>query len=310
VRRHRGFTLIELLVVIAIIAILIALLLPAVQQAREAARRTQCKNNLKQLGLAFHNYMDSYGTLPLPGGWIDKGCYMIRGWSTRILPQLEQPALFNQWNVNLSEFEGTNRTLFATPLPVFTCPSTPQNNPEPFELPNWICGHSEGATATLARVDYLAPHEGTDRDGDYNAIGPVYTGAMEMESVKRLRDITDGTTNVLLLGECAGLPMIYRKKVPFSTSPDAIDTNNYIGHLGGANRLELYGWDPTGTTRTGGNGIINKTNAWGSNLFSFHDGGAQILLCDGSVRFVSENANAQTVRMLVGINDGGVLGDF
>jgi len=225
-RSSRGFTLIELLVVIAIIAILVALLLPAVQQAREAARRTQCRNNLKQLGLAFHNYHDVARTFPLSGGWNDKGCFMMRGWSTRILPQLEQTSMFNQWDVNLSEFQGTNRTLFATPLPFYVCPSTPQPNPAPVEIPDWICGYDEGPVITLARVDYLAPHEGTDRDGNYDPIGPVRVGVMEMETHKRMRDVTDGVSNVIMLTECAGLPMIYRKNQPFPTSPDAISTNN------------------------------------------------------------------------------------
>jgi prepilin-type processing-associated H-X9-DG protein len=249
-------------------------------------------------------------TFPLPGTWVDKGCWMMRGWSTRILPQLEQTAMYNNWNVDLSEFEGTNRTLFATPLPVYACPSTPQSNPASFELDSANCGYSTGATATLARVDYLAPHEGTDRDGSYTAIGPIRTGVMEMESVKRMRDITDGTSNVIMLAECAGLPMIYRRNQPFPTSPDTVFTNDYIGHLGGANRLELYGWDPTGTTTTGGNGIFNRTNAWGSNLFSFHTGGAQVAMCDGSVRFLSESMNAYTVRILIDIKDGEVVGEF
>lgn len=308
--RHNGFTLIELLVVIAIIAVLIALLLPAVQQAREAARRTQCRNNLKQIGLAFHNYHDTSNTFPLSGGWTDKGCWMMRGWSTRVLPQLEQASMFNQWDINLSEFQGTNRSLFATPVPAFVCPSTPQSNPAQLEIPDWICGWDEGPQVTLARVDYLTPHEGTDRDGAYDPIGPVRTGVMEMESNKRIRDVTDGTSNVVMLAECAGLPMIYRKNQPFPTSPDTIDTNNYIGHVGGANRLELWGWDPTGTVWTGGNGIFNRTNAWGSNIFSFHSGGAMIGLCDGSVRFVSENVDAHTIRLLIDIQDGEVLGEF
>ncbi|MGE3314482.1 MAG: DUF1559 domain-containing protein [Planctomycetaceae bacterium] len=308
--RRNAFTLIELLVVIAIIAVLMALLLPAVQEAREAARRTQCRNNLKQIGLAFHNYHDSAGSFPLSSEWIDKGCWMMRGWSTRIYPQLEQSTMFYEWDENLSEYEGSNRQLFGTPVAAFVCPSTPQPNPATFEIPNWICGYSEGPNVTLGRVDYLAPHEGTDRDGSYNPIGPVRLGLMEMYTNKKFQDVYDGTSQVIMIAECAGLPMIYRKKQAYPGSPDTIDTNNYIGHVGGANRLELWGWDPSGTTWTGGNGIINRTNAWGSNIFSFHDGGAMVLLCDGSVRFLSENTNAETIRMMVDIDDGEVIGEF
>ena len=128
-RTRRGFTLIELLVVIAIIAVLIALLLPAVQQAREAARRTQCKNNLKQLGLALHNYHDVFNRLPMsqyviPTGMPQAGL-LQRTWTRRILPFLDQATIYNQWNWTQGYAVGTNLTLIATPLAVFKCPSSP-----------------------------------------------------------------------------------------------------------------------------------------------------------------------------------------
>jgi prepilin-type N-terminal cleavage/methylation domain-containing protein/prepilin-type processing-associated H-X9-DG protein len=308
--KRNGFTLIELLVVMAIIAVLIALLLPAVQEAREAARRTQCKNNLKQLALAFHNYHDSERTFPLASEWVDKGCWMMRGWSIRVLPQIEQRNLSRDWSWDLSEYEGINRALASTAVTTFVCPSTPQPNPATFEIPNWICGFGEGANVTLGRVDYLAPHEGTDRDGAYDPIGPVRPGVMEMYTNKKFQDVSDGTSQVILLAECAGLPMIYRQQKAYPTSPDMIDTNNYIGHIGGANRLELWGWDPSGTTWTGGNGIFNRTNAWGSNIFSFHPGGATVALCDGSVQFFSEMMDAEIVRKMIDIQDGDVITNF
>ena len=127
-RRRPGFTLIELLVVIAIIAVLIALLLPAVQQAREAARRTQCRNNLKQFGLAIHNYHDNFNLVP--PGWIgvtgnQPDVSGINGWSwaSRLLPQLDQSALYNQINFNLQVGNASNATARATTVNVFECPS-------------------------------------------------------------------------------------------------------------------------------------------------------------------------------------------
>jgi prepilin-type N-terminal cleavage/methylation domain-containing protein len=157
-----GFTLIELLVVIAIIAVLIALLLPAVQQAREAARRSQCKNNLKQLGLAMHNYHDTFGAFP--PGWIAatrgvgpdvNGGLNGFGWGAMILPMMEQAPVYNQFRFELSinDTTGTpsNRSLIATSLPTFRCPSDPA--PVTWQLKN-----SAGTTviADVASTNYLA----------------------------------------------------------------------------------------------------------------------------------------------------------
>ena len=131
-KRSRGFTLIELLVVIAIIAILIALLLPAVQQAREAARRTQCKNNLKQLGLGFHNYHDTFRTFPKPailGLNVAAGLEIVQGvsWGTLLLPFLDQAPLYNNYDTNLSPFDPANVAATETILNGFLCPSTPRS---------------------------------------------------------------------------------------------------------------------------------------------------------------------------------------
>ena len=129
-RKLRGFTLIELLVVIAIIAILVALLLPAVQQAREAARRTQCKNNLKQLGLALHNYESTYGMFPPSRITLSNPTFQI-SWNTMILPYIEQDNAYRQYNTNLSWFNAVNDPVTTIQLPAFVCPSTPGSRPLP-----------------------------------------------------------------------------------------------------------------------------------------------------------------------------------
>ena len=130
-RKKKGFTLIELLVVIAIIAVLIALLLPAVQQAREAARRTQCKNNLKQIGLAMHNYENTYGQFPMCGNWYgDSNGNLVNGtgWGQAILPFLDQGNIYNAFDNTQAIWSGTNNlNLIATTIPVFVCPSVTSN---------------------------------------------------------------------------------------------------------------------------------------------------------------------------------------
>lgn len=306
-RLHRaGFTLIELLVVIAIIAVLIALLLPAVQQAREAARRTQCKNNLKQIGLALHNYHDTYSRFPIAFEWIDKpdGTSFLRGWAMRILPQLEQGALWEQWNLNLGHPESPNRQLVATGLPVFICPSTAQPTVAEFPVADWMSGYSEGATVRAGRCDYYAASETTDAAGNYV---DDWDGVLFYDQSYGIRDITDGTSSTLLVGEMAGFPTVYNR----GRRPDPTLTPNLQnGHWAAGNRLQVAPFDAQGLTWGAGNKLINSTNRWGANLFSFHPGGVHSLLCDGSVRFINENTDAVIVRRLFGKNDGGVVGEF
>ena len=203
-RQHsKGFTLIELLVVIAIIAILIALLLPAVQQAREAARRTQCKNNLKQIGLAAHNYHDVYGELPrnfavvgvqgdAPGNTSIYG----NGWGPAMLPFLEQTGLYNQYNMECPTWDqnpgshntwnaasaAANKTVLSTVLPVFCCPSSPTTNTDrvySFTIPMSILGPSlppVNLTTTEAACDY-AMCSGT-RGNPFNAARSAFSGGI------------------------------------------------------------------------------------------------------------------------------------
>jgi prepilin-type N-terminal cleavage/methylation domain-containing protein len=182
-RRHRGFTLIELLVVIAIIAILIALLLPAVQQAREAARQSQCKNNLKQIGLALHNYHDVFNMFPAsylvdynhperdeetldgPSGW---------AWGTMLLPYLDQAPLYNAFEIHLPAWHPNNAVAVQTPLEVFLCPSA-TGAVGPVEIRD----ESENLLATFSRSTYLvsagreAPWQHTLGDYMNATIGPA-----------------------------------------------------------------------------------------------------------------------------------------
>jgi prepilin-type N-terminal cleavage/methylation domain-containing protein len=194
-RRMRGFTLIELLVVIAIIAILIALLLPAVQQAREAARRTQCKNNLKQLALAMHNYESTYSTFP-PGGSQDTDFSV----QARLLPYVEQASLQNLLDFDQTAFTGgfsgkvpnpLFATAFAEAIPVFLCTS----DPAPSQTEVTVAGNSY----TYGGLSYLLSYgsgKGTNNDLRWRTDGAVY-----IHSSVRFRDFTDGTSNSVIMSE-------------------------------------------------------------------------------------------------------------
>tara|TARA_R110002095_G_C4228622_1_gene237788 strand:+ start:709 stop:1671 length:963 start_codon:yes stop_codon:yes gene_type:complete len=303
--QQRGFTLIELLVVIAIIAILIALLLPAVQQAREAARRSQCKNNLKQIGLALHNYNSTHSVfspgavavtaLP-PTDWCLKtsgGYSDFAPWTVLILPYLEQAALYDDFNFserfsamfNRSVYHGsaTNHAASLQRLSAYECPSDPM------------------ATAE----NHLSNYRGIQGGGLNHDCGVTTyrfyrNGILYVNSSIRFRDITDGTSNVFLCGES-----IYNPIPATGTSGQSI------------------GWASTVSTRNDGRlpGNLAATrdgiNSWSGNpetdntqiimshtLSSRHVGGCHFLMADGSVHFLSENMDIITYRSLGIRNDG------
>ncbi len=233
--RSRGFTLIELLVVIAIIAILIALLLPAVQQAREAARRTQCKNNLKNLALALHNYHDVYNTFPpgsvlpytpgtagppFPPNTPNNNAARTAGWtwSAFILPYIDQAPMYNQ-TVGVQPVMGLVVAdpvlvkLLQTPLPIYRCPSDtgsilntapPTESHFPFGLTNvgsdwYIDGTTAGPRTPLATSNYVAAHH--YRAHQFVGGALQTTGGFGPNSRTNFRDITDGSSNTICIGE-------------------------------------------------------------------------------------------------------------
>jgi prepilin-type N-terminal cleavage/methylation domain-containing protein len=216
--RSRGFTLIELLVVIAIIAILIALLLPAVQQAREAARRTQCKNNLKQLALALHNYLDVHLVFP-PSHFqqFEATCDFSNlcadptinkpwHWGAMLLPYIDQAPLYNQINFNFSpEWQlgppaTGNAALMASDVPIAHCPSdTVQNVITPFSAQNYPTTALQ-KVATSSYVASLGPFSGHGNPLA-GASDPQDMGMFRPIFCIRIRDVTDGTSNTIALGE-------------------------------------------------------------------------------------------------------------
>lgn len=295
--RRRGFTLIELLVVIAIIAILIALLLPAVQQAREAARRSQCKNNLKQIGLALHNYHDIH--LTLPPGWIgvDSGIPDVEGvsafgWGTMILPMLDQAPLFSKFDTNVSILDPVNQPLLTTSLPAFRCPS------DIFE-DSWEL-ESEASPGTVLAEVASSNYVGNWGDGGRTELHDCEglaagercfdNGPFAHNSRIRFRDFKDGLSNTFVVGERrSDMELEW-----FATWPGAPPE----GEETWARILGVADHTP------------NDPSAHMEDFSSWHTGGVQMVFGDGKVRFISENINEGIWKGLATFHKGETLGDF
>ncbi|MEW4563321.1 DUF1559 domain-containing protein [Bremerella sp. JC770] len=309
VSSRKGFTLVELLVVIAIIGVLIALLLPAVQQAREAARRMSCSNNLKQLGLAMHNYHDTY--LSLPFGWNN----LESSWHASILPQIEMDNLFETliWQEsgdgNWSS-GSANTTACETLIPAYRCPSMAQpehanNNSIPERVPgSYLC-----VASSEARGD-------TDT---HVSSGEVYlgmttqNGVMYGLSATRFADIIDGTSNTALVGEAY-------TDISDGRDGQAFD-HWYIGSP------QTGGWNNSSSGQEAGvefsevaGSMYPKINAaldpaesgyFGQIGFgSYHPGGAMFVFCDGSVHFLPETIDLATYRAIGSRRGKEVIGEY
>lgn len=307
-----GFTLIELLVVIAIIAVLIALLLPAVQQAREAARRTQCKNNLKQLGVALHNYHDTHGVFPaghMESGWDGPSYRHQFGWLTYLLPFVDQSNVYNQ-----IDFSAVSLTLSAHQNPVFQpagktvietflCPSDPVGKVDP----QWAPTNYMSNQGTLC--------DARDRGGN---------GVFGHNSWMRIRDITDGTSQTIAAGE------VLKGDLNVSTLRDNYIFIRNLANAGNIDSCQAYPPNASdlATVWLGGNPQNNmfSTNrvpndrrydcvspSYGCTNFaarSQHVGGAHLVFADGSVHFISENVSEEVYRSLGTRNGGEVVGEY
>jgi len=310
--RH-GFTLIELLVVIAITAILIGLLLPAVQRVREAARRMQCANNLKQLGLALHHYHDTNGKFP--PAFVNKGPYgtsgfsFTHGWSPFVLPFIEQQAIYNLYRWDLPLYETGNQPVMTTHLPVFQCPSTPEPNRSmtfgPFQVfgTRGACGDYTivlGVDARLAQlgwVDPAADYRGALTHNPTLALAPNPTA-----SPTRFADILDGASNTILLTEVAGRP---RRWLAGQGGPDQALEGGPWNHFKGG--IVLQGKTADGTANPG-TCPMNCTN--NGEVYSFHPGGAHAVFADGSVHFLPASMNIRVLARLITRAGREVVGDF
>ncbi|APZ94759.1 DUF1559 domain-containing protein [Fuerstiella marisgermanici] len=294
--RQRGFTLIELLVVIAIIAILIALLLPAVQQAREAARRTQCKNNMKQLGLAMHNYHDVFLTFPIGR---HNCCWGT--WQVPILPYIEQANLYELYqNSGGNDATGprygsaANLPVTTTRLAALSCPSDKDNRP------------FSGITSHNYSVNF-----GNTGYGQQSDLNGVKFGGAPFANLKafKMRDLQDGTSNTFLMAEVVqgngtdlrgfgwwgDASQFTTYLGPNSNLPDRIYSSSYCNN----EPLQNLPCD-----------VSNSTNPTMFAARSMHTGGVQVLMGDGAVRFVSENVDLDNWRALSTTKGGEVVGEF
>ncbi|MCI0702921.1 MAG: DUF1559 domain-containing protein [Planctomycetia bacterium] len=311
--RRSAFTLIELLVVIAIIAILIGLLLPAVQKVREAAARMACSNNIKQLGLAIHNYHDANGVLPASFEQIPTpNGVKAHSWAARILPYIEQENVYRQYRFDLSWNEGSN-TAVGGPIRVtiktFLCPSAPEG----------------GRHANRGALDYAATTERFGNNPFWSAYirpfvaqsDPYYIGVLGHDKVtngqadkarRTLVSVTDGTSNTMMLAECAGRN---RRFIMGREDPTRTWTNGPWAHPG--SRINISGfdpnWRPPSPLPPAGPCVVNCIND--KEIYAFHTGGANICLADGSVRFLKATSTMDLVLSLLTRARGEVIsGDF
>jgi prepilin-type N-terminal cleavage/methylation domain-containing protein/prepilin-type processing-associated H-X9-DG protein len=297
IRRRRAFTLVELLVVIAIIGVLVALLLPAVQAAREAARRMQCKNNMKQLALAIHNYHDTMHTFP--PGYISNNpgvagsstwCRTYKGsdgqgapWTVLILPFTEQTNLHSTFNFNVP-FQDTSNQVAApndklvVPMKQYQCPA--DNRFAANKLLNSYFGVQGGGTQ---------PDCGNTGCSAANERGMYVTGILFGGSRLGFRNVTDGTTNVFLLGESR-----YGSAAWAASAKQ--DSCAYARNVAGAqDAINLYK----------GTGVHDSRG-----FSSFHPVGANFALADGSVHFINQNINLTIYRERAQREDGLPSGGF
>jgi prepilin-type N-terminal cleavage/methylation domain-containing protein/prepilin-type processing-associated H-X9-DG protein len=303
--RNRGFTLVELLVVIAIIGVLVALLLPAVQAAREAARRSQCLNHLKQLGLAVHNFEGPRKELPL--AYTNQSFPGKNNWAPFVLPYLEQQNLVDGYDLTIDWWVNPNRALVALRLPVLQCPSTPdpmriQDKPETTP-PNKTGAVGDYFTPAGVHPDINLVLPTADQVNTASDLRGVICWHSATNQQNTLSAILDGTSNSIMIGECAGREDVWRRRVK---TPFNFTSTPKVRARGGAwattdNAYEIgqrKAWDAA-FGPIPGNVAINNSNEWGHCFYSFHPGGANFLFADGSVRFYGETTNLKVLANLV-----------
>jgi prepilin-type N-terminal cleavage/methylation domain-containing protein/prepilin-type processing-associated H-X9-DG protein len=295
---RQAFTLIELLVVIAIIAILIGLLLPAVQKVREAAARLSCQNNLKQIGLALHNYENAHRQIPTLGTYRPPNSMLKHGWFVHILAYLEQNALAQQyrWDVNYSD--PANAPIIKAQLKVVQCPSTPRTI--------WTISGTDGFPYEAAVGDYSACNNvrssavaiGYSPDASRRA---MFNGEITPQGVK-FAEVTDGLSNTFMVLEQAGKPAWYINGVKQPTDAPQPERAAWGHHTQFGLLIAGHSFD--GFVEPG-LCAINCTNNRG--IYSFHPGMVNMLFGDGAVRPIRNGTSIWIVYALNTVDGGEVV---
>jgi len=348
--RRPGFTLIELLVVIAIIAVLVAILLPAVQQAREAARASQCKNNLKQIGLGLHNYESTHSFFP-PMRFSGAGG-VTSGWGLMLLPYVDQGAVYDKMNKDLPWYasdadtpSSPNLRMSQTRVATYRCPSAIERDAFPAPTPaavalatptTWPTAPTttnDLSTANIRRTaasDYITFYSGGGYGRpllDGNGVMVTTTAEFCLEKSRRIADLTDGLTQIMLIAEGAGRPLHFIRgqqqngptTMGSGVASVTIPYANYKytqppwGDWGSGPSTAFAFFDATGTdgrVTVGSTGVcaVNCNNLAG--IYGFHPQGANIVMADGSVHFLAESIAATIVSQILFINDGKTAKEF
>lgn len=299
-----GVTLIELLVVFAILGVLIGLLLPCVQKVREAASRAACGNNLRQMGMACLNFEATFGFFPSSV----KDIGPQRSWAVQFLPWIEQGNLARQYHFDKHWCAPENAPVVSTQLSVFSCPSSPTRHRIASGSASVKLTDASGKTVTLkfpfenaACTDYAVVDEVKDDPYFAGLVDVRGYGVLREDQFTRILDVTDGSSNTVLLTECGGRPQwwvrgrLVSEDKTFNSAPWASRGNDF----------GLDGFDPNDLMSAAGPCAVNCSNS--NEVYSFHSNGAQCAFADGSVRFVNQHVSTRLFARLVTRNGGEVV---